>query len=132
MELLSAASRLGPVHAIFNLAVILKDGLLTNQNVETFKESFAPKANATRFLDKASRLLCPELRFFSNFYFYFWINRVVNRDFVVFSSVSCGRGNAGQSNYGMSNSVMERICEKRRSDGLPGLAIQWGAIGDVN
>lgn len=51
---------------------------------------------------------------------------------MVFSSVSCGRGNAGQSNYGMSNSVMERICEKRRSDGLPGLAIQWGAIGDVN
>lgn len=26
---------------------------------------------------------------------------------------------------------MERICEKRRYDGLPGLAIQWGAIGDV-
>jgi hypothetical protein len=40
--------------------------------------------------------------------------------FVVFSSVSCGRGNAGQANYGYSNSVMERICEKRRLDGLPG------------
>ncbi|KAB1265237.1 Fatty acid synthase [Camelus dromedarius] len=26
---------------------------------------------------------------------------------------------------------MERICEKRRQDGLPGLAVQWGAIGDV-
>lgn len=64
--------------------------------------------------------------------FFFSNQLVVYRDFVVFSSVSCGRGNAGQSNYGMSNSVMERICEKRRSDGLPGLAIQWGAIGDVN
>ncbi|MEQ2206927.1 hypothetical protein XENOCAPTIV_004875, partial [Xenoophorus captivus] len=26
---------------------------------------------------------------------------------------------------------MERVCEKRRFDGLPGLAVQWGAIGDV-
>lgn len=26
---------------------------------------------------------------------------------------------------------MERICESRQSAGLPGLAIQWGAIGDV-
>ena len=26
---------------------------------------------------------------------------------------------------------MERICESRRRDGLHGLAIQWGAIGDV-
>lgn len=50
---------------------------------------------------------------------------------MAFSSVSCGRGNAGQSNYGYANSVMERVCEKRRHDGLPGLAIQWGAIGDV-
>jgi len=40
--------------------------------------------------------------------------------FVVFSSVTCGRGNPGQANYGYSNSVMERICERRRSDGLPG------------
>lgn len=53
------------------------------------------------------------------------------RDFVVFSSVSCGRGNAGQTNYGMANSVMERICEQRKRDGLPGVAIQWGAIGEV-
>jgi len=40
--------------------------------------------------------------------------------FVVFSSVSCGRGNAGQANYGYANSAMERVCECRRSDGHPG------------
>lgn len=51
--------------------------------------------------------------------------------FVVFSSVSCGRGNPGQSNYGLANSAMERIVEQRQADGLPGLAVQWGAIGDV-
>ncbi|XP_011705064.1 PREDICTED: fatty acid synthase-like, partial [Wasmannia auropunctata] len=53
------------------------------------------------------------------------------RHFVVFSSVSCGKGNAGQTNYGMANSIMERVCEKRAEEGLPGLAIQWGAVGDV-
>lgn len=26
---------------------------------------------------------------------------------------------------------MERICEKRRRDGLPAIAIEWGAVGDV-
>lgn len=50
---------------------------------------------------------------------------------MAFSSVSCRRGNAGQTNYGFANSTMERVCEKRRHDGLPGLAVQWGAIGDV-
>lgn len=52
-------------------------------------------------------------------------------DFIVFSSVSCGKGNAGQTNYGMSNSIMERICEARQRDGYSGKAIEWGAIGEV-
>lgn len=65
-------------------------------------------------MDKVSREMCPNLE-----------------QFVVFSSISCGRGNRGQTNYGMFNSVMERICEKRKADRLPALAIQWGAIGDV-
>jgi len=74
----------------------------------------APKAVATKHLDELSRQLCPELQYF-----------------VVFSSVSCGRGNAGQSNYGMANSVMERIMERRHKLGLPAKAIQWGAVGEV-
>lgn len=65
-------------------------------------------------LSRVTRNRCPDLSYF-----------------VAFSSVSCGRGNAGQSNYGYANSAMERVCEKRRYDGLPGLAVQWGAIGDV-
>jgi fatty acid synthase len=31
----------------------------------------------------------------------------------------------------MNNSIMERICEARVRDGLPGLAVQWGTVGDV-
>nr|XP_019551378.2 fatty acid synthase-like [Aedes albopictus] len=113
-ELLREASVIGPVMAIFNLAVQLRDSVLENQTPDKFSECLAPKAYATRFLDEVSRKLCPRLS-----------------HFVVFSSVSCGRGNAGQSNYGMANSIMERIVENRVAEGLPGKAIQWGAIGEV-
>lgn len=51
--------------------------------------------------------------------------------FVVFSSVVSGYGNAGQTNYGMANSIIERICESRKAEKLPALAIQWGPIRDV-
>ncbi|XP_011702926.1 PREDICTED: fatty acid synthase-like [Wasmannia auropunctata] len=112
--LLRTAEREGPVDAIFNLGVVYKGGILKNQTAETFAESFQSKARATQTLDKLTRNICRNLR-----------------HFVVFSSVSCGRGNVGLSNYGMANSVMERVCEKRAKEELPGLAIQWGAVGDV-
>ena len=35
------------------------------------------------------------------------------------------------NNQGFANSAMERICETRRRAGYPGVAVQWGAIGDV-
>ncbi|KAJ3652435.1 hypothetical protein Zmor_018399 [Zophobas morio] len=113
-DLIKEANELGPVDAIFNLAVVLKDALFENQTQENFEASLAPKARATLYLDRVTRKLCPKLRYF-----------------VIFSSVSCGRGNSGQSNYGMANSVMERICENRKREGLPAVAIQWGAIGEV-
>lgn len=49
----------------------------------------------------------------------------------MFSSITSGRGNSGQTNYGWANSTMERVIEQRRYDKLPGIAIQWGAIGDT-
>ncbi|GJQ79765.1 hypothetical protein Trydic_g23238 [Trypoxylus dichotomus] len=113
-ELLNVANKMGPVDGIFNLAVVLKDCLFENLSVEDFMVPIVPKAICTKNLDRISRRLCPNLRYF-----------------VIFSSISCGRGNLGQTNYGMANSVMERICEKRKRDGYPALAIQWGAVGEV-
>ncbi|CAL1296657.1 unnamed protein product [Larinioides sclopetarius] len=112
--LLKMAAEINPVAAIFNLALVLRDALMENQTVEKFKEVCESKVTSTLNLDAASQELCPELEWF-----------------VCFSSVSCGRGNAGQTNYGYANSVMERICEERAKAGLPSLAIQWGTIGDV-
>ncbi|KAM7359337.1 fatty acid synthase 3 [Cochliomyia hominivorax] len=113
-KLLEEAEELAPVGGIFNLAVVLRDGIFTNLTKESFVESLAPKAVASKYFDELSRKKCPKLE-----------------HFVVFSSVSCGRGNAGQTNYGMANSVMERIVEDRVANGYPAKAIQWGAVGEV-
>ena len=86
--ILEAAAKLAPIDGIFNLAAVLKDATWENQTPENFEESFRTKAWATKNLDVLSRKICPLLR-----------------HFVVFSSVACGRGNAGQTNYAMSNSV---------------------------
>ncbi|KAI1292132.1 Fatty acid synthase [Halotydeus destructor] len=113
-ELIKIATKLGPVGGVFNTALVLRDSSFDNQSAETFQDVCAPKANATANLDKVTRARCPGLDYF-----------------VCFSSISCGRGNAGQTNYGFANSVMERICEARQQEGLPAIAIQWGVIGDV-
>ncbi|KAG7205432.1 hypothetical protein KM043_007425 [Ampulex compressa] len=113
-QLVKESNKLAPVGGIFNLAAVLRDALLENLTEADYKAVALPKINATKCLDAASRKYCPVLDYF-----------------VIFSSVSCGRGNAGQTNYGFANSAMERIVEQRQANGLPGLGIQWGAIGDV-
>ncbi|KAF2898254.1 hypothetical protein ILUMI_07921 [Ignelater luminosus] len=101
-KLINEANELGSFGGIFNLAVVLKDAMMENQTEADFKTVAKPKIDATKHLDAASRVLAPHLD-----------------SFVVFSSLSCGRGNIGQANYGLANSGMERICEARQAAGLP-------------
>ena len=110
------ARELGPLGGIFHLAVVLKDGMFENQTIEAFDAVSKPKYHGTIYLDKLTRQadVAKDLHWF-----------------VTFSSVFSGRGNAGQANYCFANSAMERICEDRVKSGLPGVAVQWGAIGDV-
>lgn len=105
---------LGPVGGILNLAGVIKDSLFEKLDEKSFITVLQPKTHSTMHLDDVSRRMCPHLD-----------------HFVVFSSISCGRGNVGQTNYGLANSVTERIVEKRRKDGFPGKAIQWGPVDDV-
>ncbi|XP_076288350.1 fatty acid synthase 1 [Lasioglossum baleicum] len=113
-KLIEESNKMAPVGGIFNLAAVLVDNVLEYLEENDFAKVAAPKITATKHLDAVSRELCSLLDYF-----------------VVFSSVSCGRGNIGQTNYGLANSAMERIIEQRQANGLPGLAIQWGAVGDV-
>ena len=112
-EIINQAELMGKLGGVFNLAMVLSDALFDNQTVESFKTTCDGKVAATLNLDSLTR-------------------KSKNLDhFVCFSSISAGRGIAGQSNYAFANSFMERICEQRRAVGLPGLAVEWGAVGDV-
>lgn len=83
----------------------MRDAFIENLTPQDFETVSEPKIKGTKNLDIVTRKSCPKLD-----------------HFVVFSSVSCGRGNAGQTNYGFANSVMERICETRQEVGLPGVS----------
>ncbi|XP_063924373.1 fatty acid synthase-like isoform X2 [Zophobas morio] len=105
-DLIKEASKLGPIDAIFNL-----DGLFENQTKENL---YASLARNTLYLDRVTKKLCPKLRYF-----------------VIFSSESCRRDNPGEINNNMANFIMERICESRKREGLPAVAIQWTTNGEV-
>lgn len=81
--------------------------MMENQTEEQFLQVAEPKVAGTIHLDRATREEGSG-------------DHQPLEWFVVFSSVSCGRGNAGQANYGFANSTMERVCERRRRDGLCG------------
>lgn len=114
IQLALSMSPSGQIGGLFHLAMVLKDTLLENMTVSDFELVCRPKVDACVNLDA-------ELR----------ESRIQPDYFVAFSSVTSGKGNAGQSNYAYANSCIERVCELRRQDKLHGLAIQWGAIGDV-
>ncbi|KAJ8912887.1 hypothetical protein NQ315_011210 [Exocentrus adspersus] len=113
-DLVNFAKSLGHVGGVFNTALVLRDASIENQTMELFEAVLKPKVWCNQNMDIVTRAVCPELD-----------------HFVVCSSISCGRGTTGQSNYGMANSALEQLCEKRKREKLPALAIQWGPIGDV-
>ncbi|XP_054160814.1 fatty acid synthase-like [Oppia nitens] len=112
--LLKEAQHLGQIGGVFHLALVLNDSLLENQSYDKFCLTSDTKHKVFANLDQLTRQLDYKLDYFT-----------------VFSSVICGKGNVGQSNYAFGNSLCERICEQRRRDGLHGLAVQYGPIGDV-
>ncbi|KAJ9597742.1 hypothetical protein L9F63_011350 [Diploptera punctata] len=112
--LLDTSSKLGPIAGIFILSMVLRDALFENHTEENFQQVCRAKVDVARSLDLVSRRDCPDLEYF-----------------VAFSSIASSRGNIGQTAYGMANSILEIVCEERRSLGLHGLAIQWGPVGDV-
>ncbi|XP_057667791.1 LOW QUALITY PROTEIN: fatty acid synthase-like [Diorhabda carinulata] len=113
-ELIKFAQQLGPVGGLFNMALVLKDASILDQTEENFYQVYAPKLLSGQNMDLVTRNLCKNLDYF-----------------VVFSSVASGRGIPGQSNYGMANSALERLCEKRKMDKLPAVAIQWGPMAEI-
>ena len=113
-NLIRSGEKIGQIGGVFHLQMILIDGLFENQTIENFKKVCDTKSTSFINLDSVCRKRCPNVEYF-----------------VAYSSGVSSRGNAGQTNYGFSNSVIDRVCEQRRADGLHGLSIHWGVIGDV-
>ncbi len=101
-----------PLRGIVHSAMVLDDGLITQQNRERFLKVTAPKVAGAWNLHKCSERLTLDF-------------------FVAFSSVSSLVGNTGQSSYVAANAFLEALCAHRRSLGLPALTVSWGRISDV-
>ncbi len=101
-----------PIKSVFHTAMVLDDGLMTSLDEERFEKVLAPKVLGAKYLDELTR-------------------KDHLDQFVLFSSMTTMLGNPGQANYVAANGYLEGLARARRQKGLPGLAIGWGAIGDV-
>lgn len=102
----------GPIGGVYHTAAHLDDGLIENLSERMLADVLAPKVSGAENLDKATRSQPIE-------------------QFVLFSSASALIGNPGQSAYAAANGYLEGLARRRRSEGLPAIAVAWGAISDV-
>ena len=100
--------RLPPLGGVIHSAGVLVGGTLANQDWERFARVMAPKMLGAWHLHRATRDLHLDL-------------------FVLFSSAFGALGSAGQAGYAAANAFLDRLAGHRRSLGLAGQAIAWGA-----
>ena len=109
-------SRIGehlpPLAGVIHSVGVLADAALANQDWERFARVLEPKMLGAWHLHRATRGLDLDL-------------------FVLFSSVVGVLGNAGQANHAAANAFLDRLAGHRRSLGLAGQAIAWGAWSDT-
>ncbi|MGU3495275.1 SDR family NAD(P)-dependent oxidoreductase [Xanthobacteraceae bacterium A53D] len=102
----------GPIGGVYHTAMVLKDGLIRSIAADDLDRVLAPKVDGADHLDAATR------------------GQPV-KHFVLYSSVSALIGNPGQGAYVAANAYLEGIARRRATEGLPALAIGWGAISDA-
>ncbi len=112
-KLLAALERRhGPLRGIIHAAMVLDDGLLRDLDATRIERVLAPKIKGAIHLDLVSRTRAPDY-------------------FVLFSSATTLIGNPGQANYVAANAYLEALARTRLAQGLPALAVSWGAIADA-
>jgi acyl carrier protein len=101
-----------PLGGVIHSAGMLSDGVLQNQNWSSFERVMAPKVQGAWHLHQLS--LNQSLDFF-----------------VLFSSAASLLGSPGQGNHSSANAFLDGLAHYRRTMGLPGLSIHWGAVSQV-
>ena len=111
--LFSALKRqMPPLAGVIHAAMVLDDAIVANVEERRLLEVLRPKIRGAENLERLTLDL--DLDYF-----------------VLFSSVTTVIGNPGQGAYVAANGYLEGLARRRRSAGLPALAIAWGAIEDV-
>ncbi|MEC8425070.1 MAG: SDR family NAD(P)-dependent oxidoreductase, partial [Myxococcota bacterium] len=100
-----------PIQGVVHAAGVLRDALLSDQTDDAFDVVWQPKAAGAMHLHNAT---IDDLKSDLDL-------------FVMFSSQTALLGNPGQTNYGAANAVLDALAVRRRSMGLCGTSIQWGA-----
>ena len=101
-----------PLRGIIHCAAVIQDSSLVNMTEANFYDVLRPKIAGAWNLHRET--LGQKLDFF-----------------VMYSSATTLFGNEGQGNYVAANLYLEALADFRRGLGLPGLAVAWGAIGEV-
>jgi myxalamid-type polyketide synthase MxaB len=101
-----------PLRGIIHAAGVLDDGVLQQQTWQRFIRVMAPKVQGAWNLHNLTK------------------NQPLDF-FVLFSSSASLLGAAGQANYGAANAFLDALASYRRSQGLPGLSINWGPWAEV-
>ena len=99
---------LPPLAGVVHSVGVLSDAALANQSWERFEQVLWPKVLGAWQLHRATESLDLDL-------------------FVLFSSVAGVMGNPGQANHSSANAFLDVLAAHRRSMGLPGQSIAWGA-----
>ncbi|MDI4663227.1 SDR family NAD(P)-dependent oxidoreductase [Xanthobacter autotrophicus] len=102
----------GPLRSIIHTAMVLEDGVVANLTAESLATVLAPKVDGVLALDRITEAHPVD-------------------HFVVYSSASAMIGSPGQGAYVAANAFLEGVVRNRRSRGLAGLALAWGAISDA-
>jgi short-subunit dehydrogenase/acyl carrier protein len=100
-------AELPPLAGVAHLAGVLDDALLSQQNLERFHTTLAPKAFGAYHLDRLTKK--DELDFF-----------------IVSSSVSSLFGSPGQANYSTANALLDGLVAERKAQGLPATGANFG------
>ncbi len=97
-----------PLTAVVHAAGAGDDALVDALDAVRFATAFAPKATAAWHLHELTAGL-------------------PGCELILFSSAAACFQAAGQGNYAAANAFLDALAQRRRADGLPALALGWGA-----
>jgi epothilone polyketide synthase D len=105
---LKAIPEEAPLGGVVHSALVLQDGVLTEQTADRFTRVMAPKVAGAWNLHELTK------------------DRPLDF-FVLFSSLAALVGNPGQCNYAAANTFLDALAQERHAQGMVALSIAWGA-----